>query len=65
MLNRYFDRMIDSIYLFGSGAQCRERLKAYDAAGVTTATLLFMSLAPSPEERRKKILSALEQLAPR
>src|SRR5207237_1207410 len=58
------ERMIESIFVFGSGAQCRERLKAYAAGGVTAATLLFISLAPTPEERRRKIFAAMEQIAP-
>jgi probable F420-dependent oxidoreductase len=59
------DRMLGSIYLFGSADYCRERLKAYAAAGVTTAALWFNSFARSAEERRANILSAVEKLAPR
>ncbi len=58
------DRMLNEIYLLGSGEHCRERLKAFAAAGVTTVALWFVSLARTPEERRANILSAIEKLAP-
>ena len=59
------DRMLGSIYLFGSAQYCRERLDAYAQAGVTTAALWFNSFARSADERRANILSAVEKLAPR
>jgi probable F420-dependent oxidoreductase len=57
------DRMLGSIYLFGSAEYCRERLDAYAEAGVTTAALWFNSFARSASERRANILSAVEKLA--
>jgi probable F420-dependent oxidoreductase len=59
------DKMLESIYVFGSAAHCRERLQAYAAAGVTTPAIAFVSLAPSLEERRAKTLQAIEAFAPR
>jgi probable F420-dependent oxidoreductase len=58
------DRMLDGIYLLGSADYCRERLKAFAEAGVTTFALWLVSLARSPEERKAKILAAVEKLAP-
>lgn len=59
------DRMLSSIYMFGSAQYCRERLAAYAQAGVTTAALWFNSFARGAEERRARIISAIEKLAPR
>jgi alkanesulfonate monooxygenase SsuD/methylene tetrahydromethanopterin reductase-like flavin-dependent oxidoreductase (luciferase family) len=57
------DQMVESIFVFGSADKCRARLKDYEKAGVTTTALQFNSLAPTPEERRAKILRAMERLA--
>lgn len=59
------DRMLEEIYVFGSAAHCRKRLEQFAAAGVTTTALEISTLAATPEERRKKILYAIESLAPR
>jgi len=58
------DEMVESIFVFGSAEKCRRRLRQYEAAGVTATALQFNSLAPTPEERRTKILRALAALAP-
>jgi alkanesulfonate monooxygenase SsuD/methylene tetrahydromethanopterin reductase-like flavin-dependent oxidoreductase (luciferase family) len=55
--------MIEDIFVFGSAAQCRKRLDDYARAGITTTALQFNSFAPTPEERRAKILRAIEQIA--
>jgi probable F420-dependent oxidoreductase len=59
------EEMVESIFLLGDADQCRARLKEYEAAGVTATALQLTSLAPTPEERRAKILRALERLAAR
>lgn len=59
------DRMLNSIYLLGSAGYCRDRLGAFAAAGVTSASLWFVSLARTREERQANILAAVEKLAPR
>lgn len=59
------DRMVKSIYVFGSADYCRHRLEEYGAAGVKTAAILLNSFAPTPQEKRARILRALEKLAPR
>jgi probable F420-dependent oxidoreductase len=55
--------MVESIFVIGSAEKCRARLKEYERAGVTTTALQFNSIAPTPEERRAKILRAMEQIA--
>jgi len=57
------EQMIEDIFVFGSAAQCRKRLDDYARAGITTTALQFNSFAPTPEERRAKILRAIEQIA--
>jgi probable F420-dependent oxidoreductase len=57
------DEMVDSIFMFGSADKCRRRLREYEQAGVTTTALQFNTLAPSPEERRARVLRAMEKLA--
>jgi probable F420-dependent oxidoreductase len=57
------EEMVDSIFLIGSADKCRRRLKEYEQAGVTATALQLSSLAPTPEERRAKILRSLEKLA--
>ena len=44
------DAMIDQIGVFGSAAQCRERVAAYVAAGVTTSVLAPFSPEPKDAE---------------
>ena len=52
------DRFVDSIGIFGSLEECRERIAAYVAAGVTTT--IVSPLAFDPEAIRRTI----EGLAP-
>ena len=59
------DEMVESIYVIGDATHCRKRLEEYGRAGVTTAALLFASLAPTPEERRQRISLTIEKLAPK
>jgi alkanesulfonate monooxygenase SsuD/methylene tetrahydromethanopterin reductase-like flavin-dependent oxidoreductase (luciferase family) len=57
------DDMVEKIFVFGSAEKCRRRLDEYARAGVTTTALQFASFAKTPEERRTKILGAIEKLA--
>jgi probable F420-dependent oxidoreductase len=57
------EEMVEDIFVFGPIEQCRKRLKEYERAGVTTTALQLSSFAPTPEERRAKILKAIEELA--
>ncbi|HEY2663499.1 MAG TPA: LLM class flavin-dependent oxidoreductase [Candidatus Binataceae bacterium] len=58
------DRMVESIFVFGTADQCRKRLDQFAAAGVKTSALMITSLAKTPEQRRAKIMHAIEALAP-
>ncbi|HEY6419651.1 MAG TPA: LLM class F420-dependent oxidoreductase [Candidatus Binataceae bacterium] len=55
--------MVEKIFVFGTPEQCRRRLDAYSRAGITTSALQFTSLARTPEERRARVLRAVERLA--
>ncbi|MGH7864749.1 MAG: LLM class F420-dependent oxidoreductase [Candidatus Binataceae bacterium] len=57
------EEMIEDIFVFGSAAQCRKRLDDFARAGITTSALQFNSFAPTPEERRAKILKSIEKIA--
>ena len=56
------DDMVEKIFVFGSAEKCRKRLDEYGRAGITTTALQFASFAKTPEERRSKILQAMERL---
>jgi probable F420-dependent oxidoreductase len=56
-------RMIESIYVLGTSAQINARLHDYDKAGISTSALQFVSYAPDLQERRHRILRAMENLA--
>lgn len=58
------EQMIEQIFVFGSVANCRRRLKEYARAGVTTTALELRSYAPDPKEQRARVLRAIERLAP-
>ena len=57
------DDMVDKIFVFGTAAQCRRRLDDYARAGITTTALQFSSFAKTPEERRERVLRAIERVA--
>ena len=57
------DEMVEKIFVFGSAEKCRRRLDDYARAGITTTALQFSSFARTPEERRVKVLRAIERLA--
>ena len=57
------DEMVEKIFVFGSAEKCRRRLDDYAKAGITTTALQFSSFARTPEERRAKVLKAIERLA--
>jgi alkanesulfonate monooxygenase SsuD/methylene tetrahydromethanopterin reductase-like flavin-dependent oxidoreductase (luciferase family) len=52
------DRFIDSIGIFGSVEECRERIAEFVAAGVTTTAISVLTLDP------EALRSTLEGLAP-
>lgn len=55
--------MVEKIFLFGTPERCRKRLDDYARAGITTSALQFTTLASTPEERRARVLRAIERLA--
>jgi probable F420-dependent oxidoreductase len=57
------DEMVEKIFVVGNAARCKRRLADYERGGITTTALQFSSFAPSPDERRKRVLSAIEKLA--
>ncbi|HTT76897.1 MAG TPA: LLM class F420-dependent oxidoreductase [Candidatus Binataceae bacterium] len=57
------DHMIDAIYIHGTPERWVARLRDYERAGITTSTLQIQSFAKSPEERRKRVLAAIEAIA--
>ncbi|HXN14674.1 MAG TPA: LLM class flavin-dependent oxidoreductase, partial [Candidatus Acidoferrales bacterium] len=57
------DEMVEKIFVFGTAEKCRRRLDDYAKAGITTTALQFSSFARTPEERRAKVLRAIERLA--
>jgi probable F420-dependent oxidoreductase len=56
-------KMVEEIYVLGSPARIAQRLHDFERAGITTSTLQFTSFAPDPDERRKRVLNAIEALA--
>ena len=57
------DEMVEKIFVFGTAEKCKQRLDEYARAGITTTALQFSSFARTPEERRVKVLRAIERLA--
>ena len=57
------DDMVQKIFVFGTAEQCRARLDDYARAGITTTALQFSSFAPTPDERRARVLRAVERMS--
>jgi len=57
------DRMLDAIFVFGSAEQIVKRLRDYEAAGITTTALQFTSFEPDPDQKRRRIMGAMEAVA--
>jgi probable F420-dependent oxidoreductase len=57
------DRMLEAIYVIGDAKRCRQRIDEFIRAGVTTTALQFVSFAQTAEERRSRILRAIENVA--
>jgi alkanesulfonate monooxygenase SsuD/methylene tetrahydromethanopterin reductase-like flavin-dependent oxidoreductase (luciferase family) len=55
--------MIESLYVVGTPDRWIKRLRDYEKAGITTSALQFTSFAPTPEEKRARILRAMETVA--
>lgn len=59
------DSMMEEIYVFGTPAKIAARLREFEKAGITSSALQFVSYAKEPEEKRKRILAAMEELVSR
>src|SRR6266851_129407 len=57
------DRMLESIFVFGTAEQMVQRLRDYESAGITTTALQFTSFQPDPEEKRRRVMRAMEEVA--
>lgn len=57
------EEMIESIYVFGTPEQWMKRLGDYAKAGITTTALKLNSYAKTPEEKRARVMRAMEVLA--
>ncbi len=57
------DYMLESIFVFGSADQIVRRLRDYEQAGITTTALQFTSFRPEPEQKRQRVMSAMEAVA--
>jgi alkanesulfonate monooxygenase SsuD/methylene tetrahydromethanopterin reductase-like flavin-dependent oxidoreductase (luciferase family) len=58
------ERAIDDLAVLGTAEQCRERIRAYVANGVTVPVLNFMSLETDPKARAEESRAYLKALAP-
>jgi probable F420-dependent oxidoreductase len=58
------ERAIDDLAVLGTAEQCRDRIRAYVATGVTVPVVNFMSLETDPEARAEESRSYLNALAP-
>jgi probable F420-dependent oxidoreductase len=57
------DRMLESIYVFGTMDHIIHRLRDYEKAGITNTALQITSFAPDPAEKRRRVLRAMEELS--
>jgi probable F420-dependent oxidoreductase len=56
------DRMMESIFVFGAPERIVSRLRDYARAGITSTALQFTSFATTPEEKRSRIMRAMEEI---
>ncbi|MGH7933574.1 MAG: LLM class flavin-dependent oxidoreductase [Candidatus Binataceae bacterium] len=57
------DAMVEAIFVFGTPARWLTRLRDYERAGITTSTIKLNSYAKTAEEKRARIMRAMEELA--
>ena len=57
--------VVDELGVFGTPDECRARLAAYVASGVTVPVLNFMNLEQDPAARGRESLAMLRAVAPR
>jgi probable F420-dependent oxidoreductase len=56
------DHMMESIYVLGTSERIVARLRDYEKAGITSTALQFTSFAPTPEEKRSRIMRAMGEI---
>jgi probable F420-dependent oxidoreductase len=56
------EHMMESIFIFGPPDRWARRLRDYEKVGITTTALQFTSYASTPEEKRTRIMRAMESL---
>jgi probable F420-dependent oxidoreductase len=57
------DYMLESIFVFGPAEQIIRRLRDYEQARITTTALQFTSFHSDPEQKRRRIMRAMEAVA--
>jgi probable F420-dependent oxidoreductase len=57
------DYMVDSIFVMGTGDQIVRRLRDYEQAGITTTALQFTSFRPALDEKRRRVMRAMEAVS--
>jgi len=57
------DQMLESIFVFGTSEQIVQRLRDYEQAGITATALQFTSFQPEPEQKRRRVMRAMEAVA--
>jgi probable F420-dependent oxidoreductase len=57
------DRMLESIFVFGTTEQIVRRLRDYEQAGISTTALQFTSFQPNPEQKRPRVMHTMEAVA--
>lgn len=58
-------KVIEDIFVFGSAADCRDKIRAYVDNGITTPIINIIPTAREPEAQAKQSLEAFRALAPR
>jgi probable F420-dependent oxidoreductase len=57
------NRMLEAIYVFGTTERIVQRLHQYETAGITSTALQFTSFATDPEEKRRRVLQSMKEVA--
>ena len=58
------DELVEAVFVIGSVRECRDKIEAYVANGVTTPVLNFTPISADPKEQAERNLRLLKELAP-
>ena len=58
-------KVVEDVFVWGSPADCRDKIKAYCENGITTPIINIIPTARDPEGQREQSLAAFRALAPR